>query len=127
MRSYSVLPRGATATHRPSVYVRFAGTCFASRLVMALIVILLRQYPRLLGGMGGLDCDSIDGRRMWQASRSKHKSRFDFASFGRMDVAQFASSDTKPGWTSKIRWQNMYWYSSVVQLMVDREVPSLNC
>ena len=94
MRLYSMLTRGATATHRPSVYVRVAGACFASRLVIALTVILLRQYPRFLGRMGGLDCDSNDGRRMWQASRSKQKSHLDFASFRRMDVAQSSSSDT---------------------------------
>ena len=127
MKSYLVLARVVTATHRSSVYVRFAGTCFASRLIMAVIIILLRQYPRSLGGMVSFYCNSSDGRRMWQASRPKHKSRFDFASLGRMDVAQFASNDTKPGGASKIRWRNMYCYSSVVQLMVDREVPSLTC
>ena len=70
---------------------------------MAVIVILLRQYPILLGGMVGVYCNSSDGRRMWQASRPKHKSRFDLASLGRMEVAQVASSDTKPGGASKIR------------------------
>ena len=64
---------------------------------------------------------------MWQASKPKHKSQSDLASPGSMDVAQFASSDTEPGGTSKIRWRNMYCYSSVVQLMVEREVPSLTC
>ncbi len=82
MRSYSVLPRIVAATHRPSVDVRFAGTCFASRHVMAVILILLRQYSRSLGGMVGFDCKSSDGRRMWQASRPKHNSWFDFASVG---------------------------------------------
>ena len=40
---------------------------------------------------------------MWQASKPKHKSQSDLASHGSMDVAQFASSDTEPGGTSKIR------------------------